>query len=158
MLQDWTTLHATNATSKFTQSESEELELEGFRDLTAWIHVAQATLDATLSVNLETAPTRDENLFQTLTTTAVGSGGAVYVAVSRAKFATVPLARVLRWSVIKGSTSTDWSISFRIIVALNPVVADFRIARDAEAFSNPALRAPIGRARSQSRSRSTGRM
>jgi hypothetical protein len=139
VLQDWTTVHATNATSGFTQTDCGWLELVGFRDLTAWIHVAAATVDASVTVNLETSPTRDENLFQTLTTTSVGAGGAVYVAISRARFASVPLARVLRWKVAKSNASSDWSIAFRVLVALNPVVADFQIIRDGELFSNPVL-------------------
>jgi hypothetical protein len=137
-LAGWTTLRGPAGNFTYRQSEAEWLELEGFRDLTAWVHVAQATSTSNFTLDLETSPTPDESLFRKLSTTpAPALGAGVYVVMSRGRVATVPLERYLRWAI--STPSVTWSITFRIIVCLNPTVPDFRIMRGGQVFTNPAL-------------------
>lgn len=152
LLQDYLTLRGTTATTVVRQTESDWLTLEGVRDMTAWIHVSQANTEAAFRIDLETSPTADENLFQAVTQTSVGTGG-VFVAVSRARQVTgalVPLARFLRWSVVTQTPSANWALTFRVFVCLNPTTSEHRITRGSEAFESPtqmaqmlaAMRAP----------------
>ena len=86
-MQDWLTIRSPGTTTTVRQSASDWLDLEGFRDLSMWIQVADVTSGAEVKLTLETAPMEDESLFQTLTMQPSGtvlSTRGVYFAASRA--------------------------------------------------------------------------
>ena len=146
VLEDWISLRATNATTTFTQSEDAWLELGGFRDFTSWIQVMQAS-SAEISVRLQTSPTRDEQFFENVVTRNAVAANKVYVDPSRAKLVTgngPVLSRFLRWSVVAVAPTSLWTIQFRIVLALNPVVPDFEMLCGGRRFANPGLSSPMG--------------
>lgn len=140
VMQDWVTVRGNTSATSFVQNESAWLRLDGFRDLTAWVHATHMSPTSIATVNLDTSPTDDPSLFQTLLSFEIGSGG-VYVATSRANQVTVPLANVLRWSVVRKTSSSDWAVTFRVIVSLNPVVPEVGIGIDGETFGAALPRA-----------------
>ncbi len=138
-MQDWLTIRQPSSVTLVRQSASDWLELEGIRDVSMWIQVSDVTFNAALQLQLETSPTEDESLFQTVsmqTTVATLTAPGVYAAVSRANVAAVPLARHLRWAIAT-SGGVDWNVTFRIVLALNPVVSDFRVLRGGELVVAP---------------------
>jgi len=142
-MQDWVTIRQPSSVTLVRQSPSDWLDLEGIRDVSMWIHVSDVTSTVALQVQLETSPTVDEALFQTVTmqtSPATLTAAGVYVAVSRANVAAVPLARHLRWAVAT-SGAADWNVTFRIVLALNPVVRDFCMRRGDELVGAPFLAA-----------------
>lgn len=90
-----------------------------------------ATDGGTLTLNLETAPLKDETLF----TAMVGQAGSCAIPVTAAFMtpkifpvvliqtsSTVPLARYVRWHVsASGSFSAAWDMTFRVLVAANQI-------------------------------------
>lgn len=138
-MQDWLTIRSPGTTTTVRQSASDWLDLEGFRDLSMWIQVADVTSGAEVKLTLETAPMEDESLFQTLTMQPSGtvlSSRGVYFAASRANVSTVPLSKHLRWAV-SSTLGGDWNLTFRLVVALNPVVREFRASRGSDLFAIP---------------------
>ena len=146
VLQDWTTLRGSVVFFGIRQSPQGWLDLDGFRDLTAWVDVKQVTSGAGFSVNLETSPSEDESLFRTLASTSAAAAGLT-VAISRGRAALaaggVPLERFVRWAVV-GTPGGNWSLTFRILVCLNPVSPEFSVTRDGQTFGNPLLPAGAG--------------
>lgn len=140
VMQDWVTVRGNTAATSFVQAESGWLRLAGFRDLTAWVHATQMSPTSVATINLETSPTDDPSLFQSLLSFDVGAGG-VLVKSARANQVTVPLASVLRWSVIKQTSSSDWAVTFRVIVSLNAVVPSFGLSLDGDDYgtAQPAI-------------------
>jgi hypothetical protein len=131
VLQDWITIRGGSSIATVTQSEHQWLSLDGYQDLLAWIDVREITGGGqnTVVFNLQTAPIKDEILFQTMeptplaltiTQTLAPSVRKVVLAVSSTW--TVPLGKFVRWQLVTGvAPSSSWDVTFRILVCANPL-------------------------------------
>jgi hypothetical protein len=127
VLQDWITVRGTNAV-QFNQNESDWINLSGFQDIVFWIDIREFTTAGTLSFFLQTAPTKDEVLFQTMPAGGTASSFTVAVAspivplpkVILASSPAVPLATWVRWA-LANSAASAWDITFRVLASANQV-------------------------------------
>ena len=77
VLQDWTSDDSWNPrrprrapASYITQNESEWLDLSPYQDVFFWVAIAEVTAPGMVSLYLETSPTEDEALFQSIAAAA----------------------------------------------------------------------------------------
>lgn len=98
-----------------------------FQDIVFWIDVREVT--GTVTMALQTSPTKDDALFQTLsnclmTTVVVTTPWAPSNILPKAILAAnpgVPLATWVRWTL--SSASASWDCTFRILASANRVSA-----------------------------------
>jgi hypothetical protein len=85
----------------------------------AWLDVKELTFGGTsLLFTLETAPSKDEALFQPMAaSTAVTTAGLQVIQLLMGS-ASVPVAQFLRWRVGPQAAGA-WDVTFRILVAAN---------------------------------------
>ncbi len=138
VLQDWVTISGVG-TGSTIQTEPDWLDMTPFQDLVAWLDVRDATSGTTLF--LETAPSRDDNLFVSMNTggyllNPIISSTPLVASLLMGQ-ATVPIAALLRWR-ISGVVGT-WSTTFRIIVSGNAPGLDLSSAAEAPSPSPPML-------------------
>lgn len=114
ILQDWITTRGNNNT--ITQSESEWLDLTQYQDVVVWVDVREMT--GTVTMTLQTAPTKDEAFFAvgTLATPTLTVGTATITKVLMSG-ATVPLSRYVRWQLT--SAGAPYDLTFRVMVSAN---------------------------------------
>lgn len=121
VLQDWTTIRGQSGGSGQTivQTERDWLDLTPFQDVFFWVDCREMTGTAgTVTIQFETSPTSDENLFQpVMTATVLGASANPTIVKAPMLSASVPLSRYLRWKLI--SSSTPWDATFRVLVAAN---------------------------------------
>jgi len=133
VLQDWTTMKgAGNSPANFIQNEASWMGFSSFQDIVFWVDVREVTPPAagTLTLNLQTCPTKDDVLFQTMTNCSLGitAPATPYLttgALPRVILASnpaVPLSTWVRWALTP-STNAAWDISFRILASANRVTA-----------------------------------
>jgi hypothetical protein len=115
--QPWTTIRMVKAATVVTQSEHQWLDLAEYRDVVIWIEVKEFSAGGgTLTFALETSPSKDDGLFTAIISTAAA---VTVAAIPRHRdWATVPIARWLRWKLTVGGTVTSTpDITFRYWVA-----------------------------------------
>lgn len=130
VLQDWITLKLTAASSTIIQNESDWLGFSSFQDIVFWCDIRGVTLSAgTVTMFLQTAPTKDDILFQTLSNcsfvvttvaTPFTSSGVLPKSILAANPA-VPLSTWVRWTITNTTANAD--ITFRILCSANRVVS-----------------------------------
>jgi len=128
VLQDWITVRGTT-TTPLIQNESDWMGFSSFQDIVFWIDVREVT-GTSLSLALQTSPTKDDALFQTLsnclmTTVVVTTPWAPSNILPKAILASnpgVPLATWVRWS-LTNSVAAAWDCTFRILASANRVSA-----------------------------------
>jgi len=117
VLTDWITVRGSANT--VTQSESEWLDLTQYEDVMFWIDVREVT--GTVTLNLQTSPTKDENFFQAanIYQNAALAAGTLTPANTKVLMsaASIPLARYVRWQLT--SASAPFDATFRIMVSAN---------------------------------------
>jgi hypothetical protein len=112
------------------QNEASWLSLEMYQDAIFLVQVSELTLaGSTLTLNLETAPIKDESLWLPMGSTGAGLGitsGVVgvttVVRVILSGLATTgnSLSRWVRWRLIPNSSVTPpWDLTFRVLVSCN---------------------------------------
>lgn len=120
LLQPWTTARAsaTSGVLSITQDEEAWLDLGQALDATFWIDVpVVTTAGSTVFLNLESAPTKDESLFQPITPPVALSASASPVLARTVRSAsTAPLSRWVRWRLSTPSGSGTWDATFRVRV------------------------------------------
>jgi len=129
VLQDWTTIRAQSNTVTVVQNESDWMGFSSFQDMVFWIDTREATLPASsnIALSIQTSPTKDEVLFQTMVTAnfAPASYAAGLVTplpkVILAQGPSVPLATWVRWSLALTAGTGAWDLTFRILVSANRV-------------------------------------
>lgn len=126
VLQDWVSVRGTGATT-IIQNESDWMGFSSFQDIVFWVDVRQFT--GTLTILLQTAPSKDESLFQTLSNCTVTVAVATPITISGALPKTilasnpgVPLSTWVRW-VLSSSVGGAYDCTFRILASANRVVA-----------------------------------
>ncbi len=117
VLTDFITVRGSGNT--ITQSESEWLDLTQYEDVTFWIDVKEVT--GTVTMNIQTSPTKDETFFANVYTNAALAAGVINPASTGGKClmssASVPIARYIRWQVT--SASAPFDATFRIFISAN---------------------------------------
>ena len=130
VMQDWVTVRGSTL-AQFNQNESDWLNLSAFQDVVFWVDIREVTTTGVLSFFLQTAPTKDEVLFQTMPAGGAGSSFPAAVAtpvlvagaLPRAILAAspnVPLSTWVRWAV-SNSIAATWDVTFRILASANQV-------------------------------------
>src|SRR5260221_12163593 len=106
ILQDYATIRGTSGNA-VTQNESGWLDLTLYQDLVFWVDPRE--LVATVTLRLQTAPTKDEAMFLD-----VIASFALSVSVTQKPAllgtALVPISRYLRWVLIGSATPWDATI------------------------------------------------
>jgi hypothetical protein len=132
VLQDWITIRGATTTlvSQVVQNEASWLSLETYQDAIFHVQVSELTLAGTspvLTMNLETAPIKDESLWAAMgsgglgiTSASVGTTTLLRVILSGLTSSGNPLSRWVRWRLIPTGTLTPpWDITFRVLVSAN---------------------------------------
>jgi hypothetical protein len=124
VLQDWVTVRGVTAITQIIQNEANYAALDQFQDVVVWLQVPEVTTGGgTITMNLETAPLKDESLFTAMTNCniAVSSGSLTPTIKSNILAASgnnVPLSRWVRWR-ITSSGAGSWDMTFRILLCAN---------------------------------------
>jgi hypothetical protein len=124
LLQRWVTVYgdADVPVVFITQDEEDWIEVGDYSDAVFWIDVRDVSLPsgATVQLILETAPTKDDSLFQPVApplTLGPGVGPIVLKSVAAAR-SVAPLGRWLRWKLVEaGGGIGAWGATFRVRVA-----------------------------------------
>jgi hypothetical protein len=109
----------TASTSPINQGEDQWLDVSPYLDCVLWVDCREVT--GTVTLNIQTAPTKDDAYFKTmisaagLTTLAAAEGPVAYTAL--ASSTAVPVAAWLRWQL--SSATSSWDATFRIWVSGN---------------------------------------
>lgn len=123
LLQDWTTIRSSLGSGvPLIQDPDGWLDLDGYSDVTCWIHIAEVTPPTSSCVNLQlqTAPSADDAYFVALAP-QLSIGGTGFTPASatplivRSAKTTVSnnLMRYLRWNITPAGSGT-WDLTFRI--------------------------------------------
>ena len=119
ILEDWLTVSGPGGVGDvITQDETRWLDLEAFQDVVLYLECREALGATTATVTIQTAPTKDDSLFQTVATTTFTAGATPVLFPVILASATTPLARYLRWQ-ITGPAGNAWDATFRVLVAAN---------------------------------------
>lgn len=125
VFQDWTVARG-SGTTPFVQESKDWLGLSSYQDVVFYLDIRSIQLSPAtgLSWNFQTAPTKDEKLFQTMTTLTVSSPPSilpVLPVIASAGGANPRLATWVRWQIVPNGGTTTWSTAFRVLVAANRV-------------------------------------
>lgn len=120
VLQDWITM-SFPGTGAVIQNESDWLAFSSFQDIAFWVDVRTVSA-GTVTIALQTAPTKDEALFSLITNCSVAAAGSGITVVKNVLSSNpaVPLSTWVRWSLSPSVLST---ITFRILASANRVAA-----------------------------------
>lgn len=121
VLQDWVTI-GNAGTTPIIQNESDWLPFSSFQDIVFWVDVKNVSA-GTVTIDLQTSPTKDEALFRVLSTCTVPATGAGGITVVKNILSTnpaIPLATWVRWVLTPSVAAT---ITFRILASANRVAA-----------------------------------
>lgn len=130
VFQDWTIARG-SGTAPYVQEAKDWLGLSSYQDVVFYLDIRSIQLSPTtgLSWNFQTAPTKDEKLFQTMTTlqiSGVPTSVRVLPVITSAGGANPPLATWVRWQIVPNGGTTTWSTAFRVLVAANRVSSRLR--------------------------------
>jgi hypothetical protein len=133
VLQDFTTIRGAYTVTTVTQSEHQWLDLEDYEDLVAWIDIREVSFASgysTITLNLQTAPIKDEVLFTTMPSSGLAVTSSTTLATAHIQpvimsntSLQVPLGRFVRWQLVTGGSSGTWDMTFRVLVCANQVGA-----------------------------------
>ncbi|MEO6575327.1 MAG: hypothetical protein ABIP89_15885 [Polyangiaceae bacterium] len=125
VLADWSTVGANQTLTSITQAANDYLDMSPFEDAVIWLDVRHVTVGFAMTMNVETAPLKDEPFFspigakQTTLALAVGVQVAPILMNAPSISQLLPVARWLRWRVSATSPSSAWSTTFRILVCVH---------------------------------------
>jgi hypothetical protein len=116
-LQDFTTIRG--AVTVVIQAETGWLDLSPFQDLFYWVDCREVSASGvTPSLTLETAPAKDDSLFQQIATaTVLAASSTPTVVKASMTLAITPVARWVRWKLT--ANTGPWDATFRILLAAN---------------------------------------
>ena len=130
VLQDWITIRG-GSIADIIQGESTWMAFSSFQDIVFWLDVREMTTPGTsLTWYYETSPSKDNNLFSTMASTAIATlTPGLQTPLQKVILASgpsVPLATWVRWRLSPSGSTTPWDATFRILVAANRVIRDRR--------------------------------
>jgi hypothetical protein len=120
LLQKWVTIRGSGTGSpavlSIIQDEEDWLDVSDCADATFWIDCREFSGTNPVYLNLETAPCKDEALFQPVISavTLVAASGPLVAGTSRGAVSVAPLARWLRWRLSTTAGSGTWDATFRV--------------------------------------------
>ena len=118
VLTDWVTVRGATSSTVVRQEEADYFDASDVRDVVAYVEIEDFGNSARVAV--QTAPLRDETLFQPMSTIIpTGTGLQTPLPVTRFAGAAVPPAHYVRW--VATGASSNWYITFRIVLNLNLV-------------------------------------
>jgi hypothetical protein len=119
VLQKWITIRGDQTVTSVIQDSEEWLDLSEYSDLTAWVDVRSATTPSgSLTLTVESAPYRDELLFQSVgPAVTVGVTTSPKTVKSLKSKATASLAKWVRWKISVQGMSGTWDTTFRVRLA-----------------------------------------
>ena len=117
ILEDWITVSGPGGDT-LTQDETRWLDLEPFQDIVVYLECREAAGSPTATINLQTAPAKDDSLFQQIASTTFAAGATPTLFPVLLASASTPLARYLRWQVTTPG-GVAWDATFRLLVAAN---------------------------------------
>jgi len=100
-----------------TQAEDDWLDLSNHQDIIFHVDCREIT-GTTVTINLETSPAKDENLFTPMTSFLLTTTSVTIAKFILAQNPTVPLARWVRWKLIAPAAIYD--ATFKVLVTCNP--------------------------------------
>ena len=109
LLQEWNTVGVASGTT--TQTERGWLDLADYQDVIFSTTCANVTVGVPTTLNFQTAPTVDNDLFLTMGSFLLAPGQTQTLI--RYQTATTPLARYVRWQLTAGAATT---VTFRIFL------------------------------------------
>ena len=125
VVQDWITIRGAQSITSIIQSEQDWLGFSAYQDIVFWLDVRELTNSAgTITMNYETAPTKDDSLFVAMVSgvTMAAAATPTVTKVLLNQNPTVPLARWVRWRIsTTGVGAAGWDATFRILAAANAV-------------------------------------
>ncbi len=129
VLQDWITIRGSNI-ADIKQTERDWMGFSSFQDLVLWLDVREVSYQSGGSVDfyLDTAPSKDEALFQSMMqVTGIAAGTGPYTSSGAlpktllVNNPAVPLGTWVRWRLSPQGTSGPWDVTFRVLVTANRV-------------------------------------
>jgi hypothetical protein len=118
-------MRGSNNTAPIVQNEADWMGFSSFQDIVLWADVREVTTTGNVTLSFETAPTKDEVLFQQLTGASIAyATGASNVTVKTVLLASnpaIPLSTWVRWK-LANSLNATWDITFRVLASANRVV------------------------------------
>ena len=127
VLQDWITVRA-SGTANFIQEAKGWTAFSSFSDIVFWLDIRRLQPPAGTGVTwwFQTSPTKDESLFQPMTSLAIGgvpTPSSVVCLPVLVAGAQVPLATWVRWIIQPNGTGggAPWDATFRVMVSANRV-------------------------------------
>ncbi len=132
ILQDWTTIRVQSSSQTVTQNETQWLGFNSFQDMVFWVDTREATIPSggTIVLSLETAPSKDEVLFQQMAPINLVQGSyspGLYIPsgnlpkVILSQGPSVPLATWVRWRAWLSGATALWDLTFRVLLTANRV-------------------------------------
>jgi hypothetical protein len=117
ILEDWLTISGAGGDSVY-QEESHWLDLEPFQDVIFYLECREAKT-AGATIVFQTAPTKQDSLFQSLVTQTINltASSTPQVIPALLLSASIPLARFVRWQAV--GPAGAWDATFRVLVAAN---------------------------------------
>ena len=122
LLCDWTTVQGTTSSSPIVQGDDQWIDLTPYQEAVFWVDCREVT--GTVTLNLETSPSRDDVYFKSMVNPTAGQTGislvngtapVAYAALLAS--APTPLARWVRWKLV--GTGSTWDATFRIWASCN---------------------------------------
>lgn len=122
LVQDWTTIRVTGASSTIVQTEGSWIDVDAYGDLVFWLEVRDRRLGGGTAIVFayQTSPSKDESLFSSLSVFPLAVTTTPYITKVIDGIASVTPAAWLRWAMSPvGSPSGEWGATFRLHVAGN---------------------------------------
>ena len=125
IMQDWTTIRGASSAT-VVMSQADWIMTAPFQDIQFYLDIREITpIAGTITLNLETAPARDEALFKLMGAAAISITSSTpvtgYPPVTSFVLAnaTVPVSHWTRWKLV--GPASLWDITFRIMAAGNSI-------------------------------------
>jgi hypothetical protein len=119
IMQDWITVRGTGTTTSVVMSQPDWILTAPFQDITFYMEVRNIT--GTPVINYQTAPAKDDYLFQNL---GAAAGITMVAGVTVSPFtlsgATIPVSHWTRWR-LTATAGAPWDVTFRVMASANAI-------------------------------------
>jgi len=117
VMQDWITIRGAASTTVI-QSQADWIFTAPFQDVTFYLDVREFSPVSAVTLAYQTAPAREEALFQTIASTAAINAATPFAPVNVfLANALIPVSHWTRWKLSAGAAT--WDLTFRIMMAGN---------------------------------------